>query len=359
MKNKFLRTSLLLFLGLSLTAPIVTSCSNDDNQDSAVSIIQHGELETDAKHPFSIDPKINVKGAVFKWYLDDNLISNDPILNYQIDEPGNYIITLKNTTPTFTEIHSYKVKVQKGLDFNYITLDLSTFDLSDGIEAQGGKIWNKTYTDKEFLTHQIFTFSHTSEYPQSWDGFTISNVKDNTTEHSNWVENQWGNIAKGGIKGEGTPFLIGFWGYYMKDWIATEGVFEEEKYSNWIKIGDAKDTYKAVSIYLTNHPWPISNILEGGYPASPFKKGDYFSVNIYGVDKDNKVKPNVIEHVLADYRGENLTISKEWNKIDLSSLGEVSYIFFQVQTTDSGQYGPNTAAYFCLDGLTVDKQVIQ
>jgi len=41
--------------------------------------------------------------------------------------------------------------------------------------------------------------------------------------------------------------------------------------------------------------------------------------------------------------------------MDLSALGQVSYIQFTMESTDSGTWGINTATIFCMDKLTVEK----
>ncbi|MDM1348896.1 DUF4465 domain-containing protein [Myroides marinus] len=361
MKKHLLKFSSILFLGLTLsTATVFTSCSNDDNVPYSIPTFS-GNVESVTFDEVTIDPKLNNNGASYRWINNatQQVLSTQQVLKYTFNTPGTYNLVLSEQNGSSYRYYTYNVIVSKSYNYNYVTLDLSTFNLTDGLNAQGGKIWSKTYTDKVLLQHQIFTFSHTSEYPATWDGFTVSNVKDdknyNQEGSAGFIENQWGSMAKGGLKGEGSPFIIGYWSYYMKDWQATAGTFNEKQYSNWIKIGNGKDSYKAVDINISNHPWPYYGNLTGDSFARKFEKGDYFKVMIYGVDKNNKINPKPVTHYLADFRGDKLIMSKDWNKVDLSSLGEVSYLVFQMETTDAGDYGPNTAVYFCMDGLTVDK----
>ncbi|MDR2223360.1 MAG: DUF4465 domain-containing protein [Flavobacteriaceae bacterium] len=360
MKNRLFKLGIYLFLGIGILGTTFTSCSSDDNSVSNIAV-EKGNYESLTKQELVIDPQIKNANALYTWFdhTSNIVISKEEVLKHTFDKPGQYRLSLKVQNNNQVEMFMYNVVVKKSVDYNYVTLDLSTFDLSKGVNAQGGKIWEKTYIDKTLLNHQIFTFSHTSEYPATWDGFTVSNVKDNKNYNESgsagFIENQWGAMPKGGIKGEGSPFIIGYWAYYGKDWQATKGVFEENKYANWVKIGDGKDSYKAVNISIANHPWPYYGILYGDSFARKFKKGDYFKIMIYGVDKENKIKATPVTHYLADFRGDKLVMSTDWSKIDLSSLGEVSYLVFQMETTDAGDYGPNTAVYFCMDALTVDK----
>ncbi|MDM1067248.1 DUF4465 domain-containing protein [Myroides odoratimimus] len=361
MKKHFTKLSSILLLGLTLlTASTFTSCSNDDNVPYVIPTFS-GTVESVTFDEVTIDPQLNIANAVYRWKdnASGTILSNEQVLKYTYNTPGTRNLVLIVEQGNSHSYYTYKVDVTKSYNYNYVTLDLSTFNLADGLNKQGGQIWSKTYTDKVLLQHQIFTFSHTSEYPNTWDGFTVSNVKDNKNYNqegsAGFIENQWGSMAKGGTQGEGTPFIIGYWGYYMKDWQATQGVFNEKQYSNWIKIGEAKDNYKAVNVDISNHPWPYYGNLTGDSFARKFVKGDYFKLMIYGVDKDNKINQKPVTHYLADYRGDELIMSKDWHKVDLSSLGEVSYLVFQMETTDAGDFGPNTSVYFCMDNLTVDK----
>lgn len=364
MKKHFLRLSTSLFLGLALLATTTfTSCSNDDSAPYSVPMF-NGNVESKTFEEVTIDPKLNNTNASYKWINNatQQVLSNQEILKYTFNEPGTYNLVLSEQNGSSYKFYTYDVVVNKSFNYNYVTLDLSTFDFTNAIPTLGGKYWENTYEGGTYVESQVFKFSHTAERSWNyWDGFVTSNSNDNTT-HSNggsegWLQYQWGNMAKGGLKGEGTPYIVGYWGYYMKDWQADKEIFSEQERSNWIKIGDKDDSYNAVSVAIANHPWPYWGNLNGDGFARPFEKGDYFNITIHGVGKDNKIKPNFITHYLADYRGDKLIMPTDWQKIDISELGEVSYIFFQLETTDADPtVGPNTAVYFCLDGLTVDKQ---
>lgn len=238
-------------------------------------------------------------------------------------------------------------------DTNYVTLDLSTFDLSDGLAGNGGKYWSGTYSDAESFSSGIFTFTHFG-MDGYWQGYTVSNSTDNADygqgSSEGWVPNQWGCMAKKGAVGDN--YLIQYGGY-INQGLIDEGEFKES-FPTWIEI-NSTDRYKAVSISLCNSPWPYYGILNGDGFARPFVDGDYFLVNIYGVTADKKIKPTPVTHYLADYRDGKKVMSDKWEKVDLSSLGEVKYLLFQLVSTDSGDWGPNTALYLCLDALTVDK----
>ena len=101
--------------------------------------------------------------------------------------------------------------------------------------------------------------------------------------------------------------------------------------------------------YITNASCAVKAIKDGLKPARPFEKGDYLILTIQDVDTENKV-----EYYLADYRSENETdhyYLDTWQWVDLSSLGKVKSLSFQVTGSDSGKWGLNTPAYFCMDNF--------
>lgn len=89
------------------------------------------------------------------------------------------------------------------------------------------------------------------------------------------------------------------------------------------------------------------------------KKG-YLRVDAYGFNGDvatNNGKP--VSFYLADYNADATTgkVITAWTEWNLSSLGNVTKIKFNVVGNDSGQYGLNTPAYFCLDNIHYTKAI--
>lgn len=87
------------------------------------------------------------------------------------------------------------------------------------------------------------------------------------------------------------------------------------------------------------------------------KGEDFFRLVISGRNKDS-VLTNSITVYLADYRFSDNSkdfILKEWKNIDLTSLGNIRYLQFKLESSDVGQYGMNTPNYFALDNLVFGK----
>ncbi|WP_333662957.1 DUF4465 domain-containing protein [Chishuiella changwenlii] len=239
---------------------------------------------------------------------------------------------------------------------NVVTADVSKFDLSNGLDANGGKIWSKTFTANSELNVGIFNFSHNGS--QYWSGFTVSNGNDNADYLSKgWTGYQYGTMPKGGADGVGTPFLVSYADIKApNDYLQKGAEIKAEDFLSVVKINDTTNKYKAKSVKLAISPWPYYGSLNGDQFAKKFTKGDYFAVNIYGVSANNQITTeNPVKHYFVDFRNAVGNISTTWQDVDLSALGEVKYLLFILETTDVGQYGPNTSAYFTMDKLKVEK----
>lgn len=258
------------------------------------------------------------------------------------------------------------------------TLNLSNSLLTDGITTTGGKYWAKTYTPSTNVVSDIFTFSHSSMYDQYsyWDGFIVSNVNDTTnygtsSSSAGWVAHQWGCMPGSGVNTalttapgapgtSGDPFIVAYWSSYQDPKDPAGKTFSESTYSNWIKIGNT-GLYQIKGLKIANHPWPYhGNRYGDGFARKMNQPNDYFDLYIYGVKADNTITTSKITVSLAkNTTGSNLVQSAQWitvNPAQLTTLGSVKYLVFQMGSSDSDpMWGMNTAAYFCLDKLSVQR----
>jgi hypothetical protein len=122
---------------------------------------------------------------------------------------------------------------------------------------------------------------------------------------------------------------------------------------------DDNSLFAPQEIYICNHPWPYWGNIYGDGFARPFHDGDHFDLYIHGVKYDNQ--EDSIPVALAFYDG-TLVQSPDWTYVNLEGLGDsIKSIYFTMYSTDryvtdSVDYGPNTAVYFCMDKLKVIKQ---
>lgn len=235
-----------------------------------------------------------------------------------------------------------------------ITLDMA----NSKVEYNDNGVW-KDCENPEVgsFSCSFLNFSHkaiASEWGVSWDGFCASRSTDNA-DHNNVGENlyayQWGSMSKGGMRGEGTPFVIAYWSSF-------EGANPAEP-SLKIDLTDGS-SFAPQYIYVNNTSLTYYVMKEGNEYAKKFEHGDWCKVLFYGVTEDGKTTAPV-EFYLADLRSDKASeqiFVQDWTSVDLKPLtvnGPIKYMYMQMESSDSGQWGMNTPGYFAIDGLQVIK----
>lgn len=237
-----------------------------------------------------------------------------------------------------------------------IMLDLSTPANPESWSWTDKNYWAETYNedDYDFFEAQIFALTHGGDsYYMSYWGFTVSkNASDENMTEAGWVENQWGCMAKGGIRtfedgnpvvSPDSPYLIA----YSNSWYGPTAcgfIFNDG------------NTYMAKGMYITNHPWTYYDVTVGEESGARKldQEGDYYKVIATGY-LNGEAKATTAEINLAEFKDGALYACKDWTWFDLSALGEVDAIYFTIDGSDQGLYGLNTASYFCADRITVEE----
>ncbi len=192
----------------------------------------------------------------------------------------------------------------------------------------------KSTTEKSFKSGN-YTFSYSgnmSEYGFYWNGFSYSTWRDVTTKG---YTNQYSAITKFGYDKSDT-YCIAY--PNQTDTITLD---KEEEISGF---------------YITNTTYAYLSMKEGDEFAKRFggdsgNEPDFFKLIITGYDSDGD-KTGEKEFFLADFRfAENSKdyIVSEWEWVDLSDLGKVKQLKFSFKSSDVGDFGMNTPAYFAMD----------
>ena len=117
-----------------------------------------------------------------------------------------------------------------------------------------------------------------------------------------------------------------------------------------ISFEDGK-AYVVKECYVTNSTYAYRAIKDrndgGSNMVKEWTAEDSFTLTITGYNGETKT--GQVEFKLAD----GFNIVTTWEKVDLSSLGEVTTLQFVLSSTDNNDYGMVTPSYFCLDQLTV------
>ena len=194
-----------------------------------------------------------------------------------------------------------------------------------------------------------FTFTHDADATEwggvtyySYKGFCPSRSTDNL-DHSNesWVDYQWGAITGGGVSGKGAPYMLACW---MSDEIANIGAANAA-----LCITYGNGAFDPEEVYVTNSAYGYYGVKNGTAFNKKFEDGDWFKLHIIG--ERNGVETGRVDVLLAD--GQD--ILNTWKCVDLDALGDaVDAIYFQMSSSDTGQWGMNNPGYFCLDRLKIE-----
>lgn len=228
----------------------------------------------------------------------------------------------------------------------YKTLEIGANDFK--YDANG--FWAEAY-DSTLTAWNVgdFYFIHagtTVPYPY-WEGFTPSVAQKDDAENYGY----YSCVAKGGVKGVGSPYVLGFWSEFTGGLTTVIMVKDGEK--------DSSAVFVPQEVYLCNATQTHKDVKEG----TPFGKvngyeaGDYFVVKVRGIKGISatgyELTDNSVDYYMADFRDGKSFINEAWEKVDLKDLGQVIGLKFDIDATDKGTFGINTATYFALDGLKI------
>lgn len=165
----------------------------------------------------------------------------------------------------------------------------------------------------------------------SFAGFTYMNKTDNQTANS--------------------PAPICGKGKTGKAYIAVDSTDGEYGTPAILTINNP-DQYSIKGTWITNSTYAYTCMTKGYGVATPFKKGSWYKVTATGYDNQDK-ETGKAEILLANYASDNDKPITDWIWFDLSVLQNAVKIKFIPSSSDTAGEWMNTAAYFCLDGITV------
>ncbi len=213
----------------------------------------------------------------------------------------------------------------------------------DDLSLAPESYWNGSDQSGGFTSGSAsFNNNYDSIY-DSWDGFAYSNITDTT---SSGLEAQY-NAITGIGQNDSANYGISYIGWSELPVITLDaaGVVD--------------------GLYVTNNNYAYYSMLNGDAYAKKFGGNDgddedWFLLTITGKDAGGSLT-GTVDFYLADYRFENSSedyIVNTWEYVDLSSLGTVKHLEFNLSSSDVGDYGMNTPAYFALDTVIPEPSTI-
>ncbi len=210
--------------------------------------------------------------------------------------------------------------------------NVATFD---DIPLETNTFWNGSDGSGGFFSAGFWFPNSFNVDWQSWSGFSVSNRKDSLTAgHTN----QYSAIT-------------------------ATGYHDSENYAvvyinNSLEI-DFEHPVQVDGFYATNDTYTYLSMKNGDdftkkFGGSDGNDPDYLKLIITGIDNGGN-EIGTVNFFLADFLSESSGadyIVNEWKWVDLTALGSVAQLKFQLESTDVGDWGMNTPAYFCMDNFT-------
>lgn len=215
------------------------------------------------------------------------------------------------------------------------TANADTATLED-LELPAESYWNGSDGSGGFISGGVHFGNNYNADWDSWEGFCYSNITDTT---ATGLEGQY-NVVAGAGQGDSANYAVAYIG-----WVSPPTVTLNEP-----GIVDG--------LYATNTNYAYYAMLNGDVFSKKFggesgSDPDWFMLTVTGKDVDGAVT-GAVEFYLADFRfADNAEdyILDTWEYVDLTSLGAVTSLEFTLSSSDFGDWGMNTPAYFAIDTL--------
>ena len=208
------------------------------------------------------------------------------------------------------------------------------------INLEAESFWNGSDGSGGFLSGPLhFPNSYNPDW-STWSGFSLSNITDNQTP--GW-ENQYSAFTGQALDGLDKYAIM-----YVSEYDNTNRIYFDEDFKGNTIAG----------IFVTNSTYTALSMRDGDMFSKKFggedgNDPDWFKLEITGVKNGEPIEDKVVEFYLADYRSTENYIIDTWEWIDLSVLGPVDEIRFRLSSSDMGDWGMNTPAYFCIGSVEV------
>ena len=212
----------------------------------------------------------------------------------------------------------------------------TTIDFEEFALAPNTYWYDQSSSADTFFLSQNVRFPH--QYSGYWvSGWTYSNVSDSVTSGYTNL----GAVAAGSGFSSSSNYAVGQQNAIIKN----------------RKVED----FQATGMYVCNGTYAAKSMETGDLFAKKFGGAtgddqDFFLLTVKGYHQGVE-KTDSVNFYLADFRFADSSqdyIVKDWTWVDLSALGFVDSLKFILSSSDNGQFGMNTPAFFCIDNFVYD-----
>ena len=235
----------------------------------------------------------------------------------------NYLITI------IISVCFFNIKGQNNVaDFENLTLTPESY--WNGSDSSGISLANK-YISKFVAGNISFSNTWNSNYSYWSDGWIYSNTSDSVTSGLSNIS----SCIVGNGANNSSNYSIG-------------------KNKVYFNVDTSGNSLPIDGIYVTNTTYAHNSMRDGDAFAKKFTNADQDYYKLLITSFNNGTDVDTVEFFLADFTHlDSLQdyIVNDWKYVDLSSLGLVDSIKFSLVSSDIGQFGMNTPAFFAIDNI--------
>lgn len=206
--------------------------------------------------------------------------------------------------------------------------------------------WCGDTDDEDYMNGSFFSgsFEFNNVYMADWDSWAFFGYANHTsTSFSSFVTDQWNSAVGHGVDNSDNYGILFVSPYMGKSLTTLTNTIEGESIPG---------------MFVTNSAWVVDAIVNGDGMEGKFEKGDLLTLQVTGLKADGSSAS--IEIPLADFTASDENehwYLDSWQWVDLSTLGEVKSLEWNMTSTKQNNYGMTTPAYVCIDNLGADRPV--
>ena len=295
-----------------------------------------GNLTTDSVNFYLADYRFtdNNQDYIVNTWQQVDLTSLGRVVSLTFTLTSSDVGTYGMNTPSFFCIDDIEPKSANLINFEDLgfTVADNVWDGSDYSGTPNDLTYRTTFADGDAEFKNVYS---NGSYAYWKSGFAYSNVTDNTTSGAG---NKYSAIA-----GQGAN-------------LSNNYLVSQNKSKIFLTGSAANNT--VAGTYITNTTYAANSMRDGDSFAKKFGGAtgddeDWFLVTIKGYT-GGYLTTDSVNFYLADYRFSDNTedyIVNDWQWVNLTSLGNVDSLSFVLSSSDVGNYGMNTPAFFALDNF--------
>ncbi len=307
---------------------------------------------------YNSTPQANID---FVWVVQGENTSIDNIAN-DIDLDQDLVASMQIIAGPYngTAYDVYGSSIGYNSDSNYLGLDSLQYVIED-VFGDTDTAWVYIHVTKmvdlDIASFEEIALGSLGAYNGSdlWGGFVSGDARFYNNYNASW--GTWTGVAVSNQLDTLTGGWLDPYSTYAGDTIHGAQFAVANGSYNEVLV-NSEGVEKVEGLYLTNNTYAALSMRDGDSFAKKFggESGDdedWFKVTIKGWSLTGDFIDSV-DFFLADFRfADNAQdyIVKDWTWVDID-MEAVAGLTFELSSSDNGDWGMNTPAYFCMDKLT-------